>query len=386
MAQVDINKQTDMFYVYNQLLDGFRKLYPDKNLIVNEIEAELLIKTFCNKLRKDNSLFSLLINRDNKLFKGLKCTLIPKYKMEVILKNDEDNKMIVANMWNNIWLLYLLGEATTDEPNKINMSRIAFALDLNSKSPNEENKIGNLFNAFQNADTNEIEKMISSVGISKEQIDELKNGLNSDQVKDLLGNLDINNLSNLDFSSLSGLSGLSGLGDIDLSGISLKPTDNSNKFLSDILTDLKTNFNLNNVEGKVNSKDFVEQLLNVGNSLSDTYGKKLSSGELSINDILGGITSIASNPDQNVINDLTESLNFDKLDMNEIIGELKGKLNGKLPPELLSTLGSLDGDSLKNLNIGNLIGSMFGGKEEEAKELTLEQKTELLDYYSNLEL
>ena len=86
MSQVEINEQTDMFYVYTQLIDGFRKIYPDKNISVNNNEVISYVTSFCDKLRKENSLFSLLINKDHKLFKGLKCTLIPKFKMEVILK------------------------------------------------------------------------------------------------------------------------------------------------------------------------------------------------------------------------------------------------------------------------------------------------------------
>lgn len=384
---MDINKQTDIFNVYNKLLDGFKKIYPDKHVLVNETEVNSLVRNFCDKFRNDQSMFALLINRDNKLFKGLKCSLIPKFKMEVILKPDNDYKVILNDMWNNISLLYLLGEAEHTDPNRINMGRVAFALDLHTKTneSNDGDSVGKLFSAFQNVDKTEMEGMIGNLGISKDQLESLKSGLDSDQLKDVLGSLDLNNI---DLSKLSemDLSKIGSLANIDLSGISLKPTENSSRFLDEILGDLKTKFKLDDVDGKVDSKQFVEQLMTVGNSLSDTYGKKLSTGELSINDILGGITSIASNPNQNVISDLTDSLNLDKLDVKEIIGELKGKLNGKVPAELLDTVCNLDGSTLKNMNIGDLIGSMMGGKNDVPKELTDDQKKELMNYYSTLEL
>jgi len=381
---------SDIEITYFKLIDSFYELYPDKKdkVKMNEQDMNSYLKQFCDRLREKQQYFQLLVKRDGKMFKGLNVTLLPKLKMEVVLnltENDKDNeskKKIVDNMWDTIWLLYLLGESTYDEPDRNKMSRIALALDVVNKKQidgelSDTNK-PNMFNAFNNINMAEVNDIMGS----------LNNGnLNKDNIKDMLDKVIANPELTSNLKSMMSSMGIDGEN-------LTKPTENSNKFVNDILGDIKSKFKLDSTDGKIDSKKFVEQLMSVGNTIGDSYSKKLGSGELSINDIIGAVSSMATNPDEGSISDLTNSLQLDKLDLNEVLDELKGQLNGKIPPELLNSLGGMGlggagGDALKNLNMSSLIGSMMGsmGKSDGAvPELTEDQKKELEKYYEDLKL
>lgn len=355
----------DIEYVYNQLLSGFNKMY-DKDVKLNFIEMKSYVSTFCQKIDKEPKYFNLFLERSPKLFKGINFTFVPKNKFEVILSSDnEANKKILEQMWGNIFLLYLLGEAELPEPNKNSMARVAFALDsLNGKisvNDKDNNQLPDLFTAFKDINMNEVEKMVGSMGISKEQIDTLKASagidLNDDKLKQMMAEF-------------------------------IKPpTENSNKFMNDILSDIKNKFNLHEeTSGKVNAKTFVDQLFNVGNSIGDEYGKKVGSGELAVGDIIGALTSMATNPDTSVIGDIKNTLKLDKIDIKEVIDELKIRMDGKIPNELMDLLKNFDPSNINNLDVGSLISTMMGGETQQIQDLTDDQKKELLDYYDNLEI
>jgi len=379
---------SDLELTYSKLINSFYELYPDKKdkVKMNETEMKLYLKQFCDKLREKQQYFTLLVKRDGKMFKGLGITLLPKLKMEVILhltENDdlvrENKQKIVDDMWNTIWLLYLLGESEYSEPDRLKMGRIAMGLDLvNKKSIDEEvseTKKPLMFDAFKDINMSEVNGLLNSFNNGNMNKEDIKGMLDK-----VVSNPEMtNNLKNM-ISSL-------GVNPDDL----LNPTENSNKFVKDILGDIKSKFKLDTTtDGKVDSKKFVEQLMNVGNTIGDSYSKKLGSGELSLNDIVGAVSSMATNPDENTMNELTKSLQLDKLDLNEVLNELKGQLGGKIPSELLNSLGGMNGDSLKNMNMGSLIstmmGSMGGSKDVPVQELTEDQKKELEKYYEDLKL
>jgi len=358
------NQPNDIEYVYNQLLECVNKIY-DKKYGLSVEQMKSFVNSFCNKINEDQKFMQLLLRKEIKLFKGISFTFIPKTKFEVIMNNtSEDHKELINQLWSNIYLLYLLGEAEQVEPNTKNMSKIAFQLDLmNGKISTSENEseLPQLFSAFKDLNISDVEKMIGSVGISKEQMENIKSNIGIDLNDDKLKKL--------------------------MSEYIKPPTENSNKFMSGILSDIKTKFNLNeDVSGKVNAKLFVDELLNVGNSIGDEYGKKIGSGELAVADIIGALTNVATNPDSNVISDITNTLKLDKIDMKEVIEELKERMNGKIPNELMDLLGNFDPSNIQNLDIGGLIGSMMSGQNQEIQELTDEQKKELLEYYNNMSI
>jgi hypothetical protein len=366
--------ETDKVNTYKHLVSNFYKLYPDKTDTVkicdsiDEINSH--IKFFCNKLRDNSQYFQFLLKKNAKLFKGLKCTLLPKIKMEVVLTNDDQSKTEIINeMWKSILLLYILGEAESTTPDKMKMAQVAALLDLlnsenNSSSntnTNNENKqqfTPEMFKAFD-MDTDKLSMMMQSMGMNMDvsKIDEFKNNLNSEQFTDLM------------------------------TQFNKPPTEKSHQFINNILTDIRTKFNLTEREdGKVDAKQFVSQLMNIGNNLGDSYSKKLGK-ELDVSDIIGAISSIATNPDGLDIGDLSNTLKLDKLDIKETVEALKEEMKGKVPEELLNTLSGLDGENLKNINIGSILSSvMGGGTQEPVRELTEEERTELLKYYESLDL
>jgi len=410
--------QSDINSTYQKLIHSFYELYPDKKdkIKINEVEMQSFITTFCDRLREKPQYFSLLLKRDGKMFKGLNITLLPKLKMEVVLNitegSDDNKKRIINSMWDTIYLLYLLGESDNKDPDRIKMSKIAFALDNSlpeggtskqfkmNDEINETNKPA-LFNATGDIKMDDVQKILGSVNFedSKEMFKNLK--MNPQDIQQMLGSLQNENFNKEDVKGIfdkvmSNPNMADNMKNIMKSiGINgspedvLKPTENSNKFVKNILDDIKNKFKLNTSDGseKIDSKQFVEQLMSVGNTIGDSYSKKLGSGELSINDIIGAVASMATNPDEETISDLTNSLQLDKLNLPEVLDELKGQLSGKIPPELMNTFGSLNGESLKNMNIGSLIGSMMSGqKNETITELTPEQKKELEKYYEDLKL
>lgn len=362
--------QSDIFTTFQQLLSNFYKLYPDKegkynNLVESEIIV--LLDNFGNSLRKHNEYFSLFLKKQGKLFKGLGTTLIPKLKMEVVLNlgdsPSEEKQYLINEMWNSIYLLYLLYESKQEEPNKTNMGKVALLLENEQKKEENVSKDNgaNNFN-FMGNDINldSLNDMMGKMGINKDQINNLKSSFDQDKIKDLLGQFNT------------------------------KPTEKSEKFVKDVLSDIKSKFKLNvsDETGKIDSKQFVEQLMNVGNVLGDSYGEKIKSGELSISDIIGAIGSVASGSNTDSMDEIVKSLDLEKLDLNEILNELKSKFNDKIPPELLATLGGLAGGDLNKLDIGSLVGTMMGNinTDDKVVDLTDEQRQELTKYYEDLTL
>lgn len=366
-----MTEQSDIATTYKQMLSSFYKLYPDKEGKYDDLTEQdiiVLIDKFGDSLRKHNEYFNLFAKKQGKLFKGLSVTLIPKLKMEVVLNlgdlPSEEKQLLVNEMWNSIYLLYLLYESKQAEPNKVNMAKIALLLDKDTKQDNVNNdesaNKNNLNFLGKDINLDNLEEMMNKIGINKEQMNDLKNNIDQDKIKELLGQFNA------------------------------KPTEKSDKFVKDVLSDIKSKFKLNvsSENGKIDSKQFVEQLMNVGNTLGDSYGEKIKSGELSISDIIGAVSSVASGSNVDSMDDIVKSLDLDKLDLNEILNELKSRFNDKIPPELLATLGGLSNGDLKNLDIGSLVGKMMsnGNQEDKVVDLTEEQKKELAKYYEDLTL
>lgn len=371
---------TDKQNTYKHLVNSFYKLYPDKvdtiKVCDNLEEINGYLKLFSSKLKENNQYFSYLLKRNPKLFKALKFSLLPKIKMEVVLTTNEsqDNIDTINEMWKSILLLYILGEADSSSPDKLKMAQVAGLLDSlnndNVDNTNIDNNSGliqtDLFKSLD-MDTNKLENMMQSMGlnIDKNKIDDFKNTLKSGEFTELMTQFN-------------------------------KPlTEKSNQFINNVLSDVKSKFNLTEKEdGKVDAKQFVSQLINIGNNIGDTYSSKLGS-EIDVNEIISAIGSIATNPSSLNISDLTDVLKLDKLDMNETIEALKEELKDKIPLELLNTLGNLDVSVLKNLDIANLKNldmntllslAMGGGSQEQVRELTPEERAELLKYYETLNL
>lgn len=372
--------QNDMVYVHNQLLSEFNKMY-SKNVHVTNDEVKSLVFKFCSQINSDNKYFNSLIKREAKVFKAMNCTLIPKIKMEVVLndKETDDKKKMVNELWNNIFMLYLLGEAENKDPHKLHMTKIAMALDVANGKLNLDSKESNSIPSFlssleasgnedlnklignlKDLNVNELETMAESIGISNDQINSIKNSVMSG--------------INLDDDTVKKL----------MADFVKPPTENSSKFVKNILSDIKTKFKLSEENGEVDSKEFVDKLFDVGNVIGDSYSKKLGNGELDVSDIISALTSMATNPDMSTINEFTDTLKLNKVNMKEVVSELKNRMNGKIPPELMAIVDSIDPSNINNLNIGDLIGGMMSGQEKTIDVLTEQQKKELEDFYGNI--
>jgi len=424
---------SDIEVTYNKLINCFYELFPDRNDIIKIEIADMTkyVTNLCDSLRMQPKYFNLLLKRDNRMFKGLNLTLLPKLKMEVILnivdENESRNK-IINEMWDTIFLLYLIGENDHSEPDKTKMSQIASMLNKVSDSVNNVssifdkiNKDGNIQSMLNHlndvVNDDKVKNMMSSIGLDDTKVKNIMSSIDLDDtkvknimssinpnenilnnMKDVMSNigLDDTKVKNIMSSINSNENILNNMKDmmsninmdnvkdvmsnIGLDTDKMKPTENSNKLVSDIVSDLKSSLKMETTDGKVDSKQFVDNLMNVGNTLGLTYSKKLSSGELSLNDIIGAVSSIASN-DTNPLNELSD-LQLDKLDMTEVLGELKNKMNDKIPTEFLDTINNLQNVDMSSLI--NLMGSNTGNND--VKELTLEQKKELEKYYEDLKL
>jgi len=395
-----MDTQSDIFLVYNQLIDNFYELFPDKRGTVNVSNTDIkqLVNRFCLKFKMpDNEqYFPLLLRSQGKVFKAIKTTLIPQFKMEVVLlvndKTTEDKHLILNNMWMNIWLLYLLGENSMNTPDKIKISRISIAIE-NKKNPSQVQTLPlndmmqglDLKGIIQNPDfksmmqSSEIKNMMQNPDIQSMMQSMMQGGKQDSKpdLKSMIEKVDMNQIQSIansdQFKSI-------------LSQFHQEPTTKSNSIVHNILSDIKNNVKINEqADGKVNSKDFVSEIVKVGSSISDTYGEKFSSGELDLNDIIGAITTIANSPDENMMKDLIQTLKIKNVDMNEVIDELKDRFKDKIPAEIMSLIGNLDISQLENFDMGSILGSMLGGsKDEPITELTEEQKKELMDYYDKL--
>lgn len=439
-ADISTTIQHDVLTIYNDMLQQFYKLFPTKKDSVELTDANkkkcVIICFETMRLSHNEQYFSLFIKRQAKFFKAIKSTLIPKFKMEVILNYDNEtaieNKQIITHIWNNICLLYLLNESEQSTPNTKNMKIITYILEnQNTPQPTEEELRRMPTLPVEQPSSDILPKLFEMLKnnnqMNKENLEEIfeKTGMPS-EIKNVFNNVDLNNidltemtnmlskidLPNIDISSISGILGDLNINNIDMSsitgmlggmdltklmdfdfkntlnslqeGIDEQSTANGKQMVNDILHNIKTNFKLTEQDGKIDAKQFMEQIIGVGNTLGEEYSKKLINGELSITDILGALNSISTS-DENIIGDVSDTLKLDKLNTTEVVNEFKELLRDKVPPGLMTTLDALDGDTLKNLNIGSLINNMMNTTETPT-ELTEEQKKKLIDFYENMSI
>jgi hypothetical protein len=279
------------------------------------------------------------------------------------------------------------------------MSKIAYLLnnnnnDNNYNNDNNDNNNKNIeMNMFKDINVDKLkdvfEKMNSKIDLNNMKdlidkdgnvsIDSIKkifdNSMDLNKLKDLIGNNNIKEfLENLDLKDI----------------ITNKDSDRGDIFINEILNDIKDKFKLDYTEDKINSKQFVDKIFDVGNTLGDTYSKKLKEGELSIGDIIGGVTNLVSNKNNNSFDEISKTIDIEKIDVKEVFEEFKDKLNNKIPKEMQDIINSINGDNLKNINIGSLVSSIISNSSSSSsnkiEELTNEQKQELIKFYENLEI
>lgn len=374
---------SEIIVIYHTLLKNFNELYANKTIKITDKEIEDILINFCNKLKSEKSMFKYLSSRDNRLFKGLKYTLIPKIKMEVILYIDnntpEDKKNIINNIWDNILVLYILAELSNEETDIESVSKIFNLLSEENKNMVPLKFHDKFISINQSQSSNELSNIF----------DKFSSSLNLSQIKDLMSNNELKSLfteggtlSNNIPTELQSI-----IGDLNIDNIkemfNSSASENGNDFVSDILHNIKDKFN---TEEELNSKKFVENLLDVGNNLSDTYGTKLKNGELSIQDIISGVSNVINDSNKDVINSITSSFDINKLNISEIFDEVKTQMNGKIPKELVSLMSNINGDNLKNFNLDTLLNVMVTSDNTVNKNLTPEQKEELIKFYDNIEI
>ena len=347
---------SDLVTTFTNMVSNFYLMFPDKKETIDLSDQEITsyVCKFGEKMRLpiNKGYFKMMINRQGKMFKGLKCSLLPKFKMEVVLNVEEntsvEHRQYIDNIWSNIWMLYILNEIEHSSPDKTRMSQIAMALDCSKLNTTSAS-------CADSGSAPDIMRMMSAQ--MENMTDEQKANVN------------------------------------EMMNAIKNPSAESNNIAKSILTDLKNHCKVTCDEaGKVDSKEFVEQILKAGSTMSESYGEKLKSGEISITDLLGMIASLTEGNSDDLMSDLsemTEALHLDKMDLTEVKDEFinqlsTGELKGKIPPEILKTLTELTGDNLKKMDISKLIETMLVGREEEIKELTIEQKQELEEFYSKL--
>ena len=355
---------------YNNLLKEFNKLYENKIIKITNDEINDILLNFCNKLQEEKSMFKYLLSRDNRLFKGLKCTLIPKIKMEVILYYDDntpdDKKIIINNIWNQIMLLYILTESNKKDSDMGYVYKIFNCLDDENKELinielQEKIKSSNVQEPTNNPLLSTmLEKLGSSVDISQ-----LKNLISSENIPTELQNI----VEDLNMDKIKEL-------------LNSPESKNGNEFVENILNDIKNKFQSNE---QVDSKKFVENLFDVGNNLSDTYGPKIKNGDISIQDIISGVSNVINDSNNDIIGNITESIDINKLNFSEIFEEVKHQMDGKLPKEIINLMNNLNGENLKNFNLDGFLNLVVTDNKVN-KNLTPEQKEELIKFYDNLEI
>lgn len=397
-----MTSHNDIFLVYNQMVEYFYELFPDKknSITISNDDIVNYVNRFCLKFKiNDNQqYFSLLTRRQGKLFKALKVTLLPQLKMEVILNitinTTEEQKDIMDNIWSNIWLLYILGESLQQVPNTTNINHITQLLEHKNSSNNVTTQLpstNEMQTIMNNFDSDKMKSLMGNLDLNN--MKSLMGNVDMKQMKSLMGNLDMSNMQSVmqsvDMNQIQTITNSNEFKNI-LSQIQQEPTDKGKAFIKNILTDFKQNFKQDpsKLNEKVNSKEFVSQLINVGSSIGNTYSDKINSGELEITDIIGAISNLAINPDDSMIKELVQGININNIDIKEVISELKDKFKDNIPDEIMSLISSFDLDQLKNMDISSLLGNVLGGetKEPEIVELTPEQKKELLEYYDKAKI
>lgn len=339
---------SDVKVVYDELVSDFYKLHPSKTGSVNVTAKEIdeLCINFVEKVKSHQQFSKLLIKRDPRLFKAMKIILIPKIKMEVILNKladmEDEKKIIIDKLWLDVWMLYILIDAKTENPDEMTISTLKLAIDCVSSEGSRAMKEQESLELNQE----QIAQAMQMMGMEGQDISKM-----ATMVKSMTENI--------------------------------KYTDKSKTFADDIVNDIKSKAVLAEKDGKVDSKEFVNKLLSLDETVNK-YKVKLETGEIAMDDMLGVLANMMSGDDTTVSN-ISEALQLDKVDLNEVMSELKEHMDGKLPPELAGLVGELDAEKLKNLDIGNVVGQMMGGvgKQEEVKELTEEERQEMLEFYKS---
>ena len=106
---------SDLVTTFTNMVSNFYLMFPDKKETIDLSDQEITsyVCKFGEKMRLpiNKGYFKMMINRQGKMFKGLKCSLLPKFKMEVVLNVEEntsvEHRQYIDNIWSNIWMLYI---------------------------------------------------------------------------------------------------------------------------------------------------------------------------------------------------------------------------------------------------------------------------------------
>lgn len=155
------------------------------------------------------------------------------------------------------------------------------------------------------------------------------------------------------------------------------PTSNNSPFLmKGLLTDIKSMINNNDTSNPKN-------ILNMSKDISTKYQELIENGNVNINDLLGGVLGLISDP--SIINDEFKDINTNNLpDPNLLLGEIKDD------PNLKKTFENIGSDSNMNI-LGSLMSNfMNDNKKEDSKSIQELEKDiermmlEVQEYDNNL--
>ena len=309
---MSFNKNEELTTKYNELLDLVINKTEDSDKLLafketyNNKDLELIVSKFCKDLEKDYKNFKLFINRNDRIFRskiGIK--IIPSVNLKLLLEKDE------GYMWECIQLIYAIYRSN-DETKKINVQKVVESIEK--------------FN-FQGNNSNKKSQEDEPIHDSSEQ----------------------NQNSNENYNDNSNGNG-NGNGNVD-------------NMVMDIADTLRDNMvSASKGSQKVNP---IENMIKTSQMISDKYGSKLKSGQISMNDMFQSLGRMMGEIDKKTSND--EELK--KVEIDDMPN----------PEDMMNELGI----DTKGFNPMEMINEMLN-KKKEKNDLTPEQVKEMEDFYANI--
>jgi len=315
------------------------------------------------------------IARINQRF--MKCFIkqnMTKYKKE--LENDKDEIIIPLNeylsnnvVWQYLHIMFLLFENSHDKMDNELLSALAKKIDTVT-TPVDKQKI----------DLGEILKSDSN-GVS---LNDMMKSMSSDPNinKMMKGMMSGNNMENMMKSMMNDEDGgISNLLNNPLLQNFQNKSVNSN-LLNTIIGDIKDNLN--------NNSGDIDTLINNTKEMGKKYQDLVTSGQMSMDEMLGSMMGIISNPEE--IAKSVGEIDISKLpDPEKLIEKLSSELgtDGAQMMQNMKDMMNNQGDD-HNFNPASLISTLMSGVSDKGNksdiQLTPEQIQEMEEFYSKLQL
>jgi len=324
---------------YCEFVESFNRLkLIDYELDVTTFNYSDILKAFYDKISTNDALFNSLLTRDKLLFhKKNKLIFLHKINLYNLIESNID-EILIEYVWETIQMIYLIIADNQNELNKkqVQISALLDKLDGLGKKKGtiDIKKISNLVSKI---DSSVLTEFLTLSGLDKLDL----TGIDLKQLQDF---------KTLTPDKIKGIMASAGVDKIDMASVIDKLSEKGDgvlgkKYIIEIIEKLIDDYS------KEKGNDKIENILNFAiEKAQDKLQEFLSSGKVTIYDVIAGSKLLRESKDVNISSTLKGSKLFrdcTNLSMKDLIARFTSKIMAQMGKEKMS--GNISEEQMNGL-------------------------------------